>query len=54
MGCRRSFITSCYQETAIVIEGDFTTSYANEDESIPVIIKIDNKIVKAIKVPVKR
>jgi PKD repeat protein len=40
-------ITSCYQETAIVIEGDFTTSYANEDESIPVIIKIDNKIIGA-------
>jgi len=37
-------ITSCYQETAIAIEGDFATSYANEDESIPVIIKIDNKI----------
>jgi PKD repeat protein len=37
-------ITSCYQETAIAIEGDFTTSYANEDESIPVIIKIDSKI----------
>ena len=40
-------ITSCYQETAIAIEGDFTTSYANEDESIPVIIKIDNKITGA-------
>jgi PKD repeat protein len=40
-------ITSCYQETAISIEGDFTTSYANEDESIPVIIKIDNKITGA-------
>ncbi|MBP4137455.1 PKD domain-containing protein [Flavobacterium geliluteum] len=40
-------ITSCYQETAIVVEGDFTTSYANEDESIPVIIKIDNKIAGA-------
>jgi PKD repeat protein len=40
-------ITSCYQETSIAIEGDFTTSYANEDESIPVIIKIDNKITGA-------
>jgi PKD repeat protein len=40
-------ITSCYQETSIVIEGDFTTSYANQDESIPVIIKIDNKITGA-------
>src|SRR6187402_3124418 len=40
-------ITSCYQETSIVIEGDFTTSYANGDESIPVIIKIDSKIAGA-------
>lgn len=40
-------ISSCYQETAIAVEGDFTTSYANEDESIPVIIKIDNKITGA-------
>jgi len=38
---------SCYQETAIAIEGDFTTSYANQDESIPVIIEIDNKITGA-------
>jgi PKD repeat protein len=40
-------ITSCYQETAIAIEGDFTTSYVNNDESIPVLIKIDNKITGA-------
>ncbi|MDR7212229.1 PKD domain-containing protein [Flavobacterium piscis] len=40
-------ISSCYQETSIAIEGDFTTSYANDDESIPVIIKIDNKITGA-------
>lgn len=40
-------ITSCYQETAIVIEGEFTTSYVDQDESIPVIIKIDNKITGA-------
>jgi PKD repeat protein len=40
-------ITSCYQETSIAIEGDFTTSYTNDDESIPVIIKIDNKITGA-------
>lgn len=40
-------ITSCYQETAIAIEGDFTTSYVDQDESIPVIIKIDNKITGA-------
>lgn len=42
-------ISSCYEETAIAIEGDFTTSYANKDESIPVIIKIDNKITGADK-----
>ncbi|RZJ53656.1 MAG: PKD domain-containing protein [Flavobacterium sp.] len=36
------FITSCYQETSIAIEGDFTTSFVNEDESIPVIVKINN------------
>ncbi|OMQ09531.1 PKD domain-containing protein [[Flexibacter] sp. ATCC 35103] len=42
-------ITSCYQETSIAIEGDFTTSYANDDESIPVIITIDNKITGADK-----
>lgn len=40
-------ITSCYQETAIVIEGEFTTSYVDQDESIPVIIKIENKITGA-------
>lgn len=42
-------ITSCYQETAIAVEGDFTTSYANSDESIPVIIKIDNNVTGADK-----
>lgn len=40
-------ITSCYQETSIAIEGDFTTSFVNADESIPVIIKINNKITGA-------
>lgn len=40
-------ITSCYQETSIAVEGDFTTSYVNGDESIPVIIKIDSKITGA-------
>lgn len=40
-------ITSCYQETVIAVEGDFTTSYVNEDESVPVIIKIDSKITGA-------
>jgi len=38
---------SCYQETSIAIEGDFTTSYIHEDESVPVIIKIDSKITGA-------
>ncbi|PAM94901.1 hypothetical protein B4N84_10670 [Flavobacterium sp. IR1] len=40
-------ITSCYQETSILIEGDFTTSYVNGDESVPVTIKIDNKVTGA-------
>lgn len=40
-------ITSCYQETSIAVEGDFTTSFVNADESIPVIIKINNKITGA-------
>ena len=40
-------ITSCYQETSIAVEGDFTTSYVNGDESNPVIIKIDSKITGA-------
>jgi hypothetical protein len=31
-------ISSCYEETSIAIEGDFTTSFVNEDESIPVIV----------------
>lgn len=42
-----SIITSCYQETSIAVEGDFTTSYVNAKESIPVIIKIDSKITGA-------
>lgn len=37
-------ITSCYQETSIAVEGDFTTSYINAKESVPVIIKIDSKV----------
>ncbi|PAM94905.1 hypothetical protein B4N84_10700 [Flavobacterium sp. IR1] len=40
-------VTSCYQETSILIEGDFTTSYVNADESVPVIIKIDNQVTGA-------
>jgi len=40
-------IASCYEETAIPIEGDFTTSYANGDESIPVMVEIDSRITGA-------
>lgn len=40
-------ITSCYQETSIAVEGDFTTTYVNAKESVPVIIKIDSKITGA-------
>ncbi|TDW52798.1 PKD repeat protein [Flavobacterium sp. 270] len=40
-------ITSCYQETVIAVEGDFTTSYVSGDESVPVIINIDSKITGA-------
>lgn len=40
-------ITSCYKETSIAVEGDFATSYVNAKESVPVIIKIDNKITGA-------
>lgn len=40
-------ITSCYQETSIAVEGDFTTSYINAKESVPVILKIDSKITGA-------
>ncbi|WP_343617808.1 PKD domain-containing protein [Flavobacterium sp.] len=40
-------ITSCYKETAIAVEGDFSTSYVNAKESVPVIIKIDNMITGA-------
>lgn len=40
-------ITSCYQETSIIVEGDFTTTYVNAKESVPVIIKIDSKITGA-------
>ena len=38
---------SCYKETSLPIEGDFTTSYVQGDESVPVIIKIDSKITGA-------
>ncbi len=39
--------SSCYKESFIPIEGDFTTSFVNADESIPVVIKINNKITGA-------
>jgi PKD repeat protein len=42
-------ISSCYEETSIAIEGDFTTSFVNEDESIPVIVKINNNTTGADK-----
>jgi PKD repeat protein len=38
---------SCYQESLVSIEGDFTTSFVNADESVPVVIKINNKIIGA-------
>ncbi|GIQ60834.1 hypothetical protein Flavo103_39700 [Flavobacterium collinsii] len=37
-------ITSCYKETSMIVDGDFTTSYVNADESAPVIVKIDSKV----------
>ena len=40
-------ITSCYQETSIAVEGDFTTLYINAKESVTVILKIDSKITGA-------
>lgn len=40
---------SCYKETSIAVEGDFTTLYVNAKESVPVIIKIDSKITGADK-----
>lgn len=40
-------ITACYQETSIIVEGDFTASYVNADESVPVIVKIDSEITGA-------
>jgi PKD repeat protein len=40
-------ITSCYKESFIPIEGDFTTSFVSGDESVPVIIKIENDVTGA-------
>ncbi|WP_421498034.1 PKD domain-containing protein [Flavobacterium columnare] len=36
--------TSCYNESFIPIVGDFTAQYVNADESVPVLIRIDNKL----------
>jgi PKD repeat protein len=40
-------LTSCYKESFIPIEGDFTTSFVSGDESVPVIIKIDSDVTGA-------
>jgi PKD repeat protein len=40
-------ITSCYKENSMIVDGDFTTSYVNADESAPVIVKIDSKVTGA-------
>jgi PKD repeat protein len=39
--------TACYQETSIVIEGNFTTSFVRGDESVPVNLLISNKVTGA-------
>lgn len=39
--------TACYQETAIIIDGDFSTSFVGGDQSVPVNIVITNKITGA-------
>ncbi len=39
--------TACYQESIVPIEGDFTTSFVDGDESVPVIVTIKNKITGA-------
>jgi PKD repeat protein len=40
-------ITSCYKESFIPIEGDFTTSFVSGDESVPVIVKINSDVTGA-------
>lgn len=37
-----SIATSCYEESYVAIETKFTTEFVNGDESLPVIIKIEN------------
>jgi PKD repeat protein len=36
--------SSCYKESVVPIEGDFTTSFVNADESVPVVLQINNAI----------
>ncbi len=38
------FINACYKESFVPIEGDFNALFVDADESVPVLIKIDNKI----------
>ncbi|WP_309609435.1 PKD domain-containing protein, partial [Flavobacterium sp.] len=38
---------SCYKESFVTIDGDFSTTFVGADESVPVIIKINNKIIGA-------
>jgi PKD repeat protein len=38
---------SCYKESFIPIEGDFTTSFVGGDQSVPVIVKIESDITGA-------
>ncbi len=37
------FFSSCYEETAITIQSDFEISFVNEDKSVPVRIRVENK-----------
>lgn len=37
-------IASCYKESFIPIEGDFEISFVNADESVPVLISVNNQI----------
>ena len=38
---------SCYKESLVLIEGDFSTHFVNDDESVPVIVGIKNKLTGA-------
>ncbi len=37
-------IVSCYKESFIPIEGDFVISFVNADESVPVLISVNNQV----------